>query len=444
IHAFRDDELPDALTVKTSQGPDLAVEAAAVIRDWVDGGVPPSDIAVLARVNSSLIPVKAALVEAGIPTSDLLSGDAIRRTTLRALFAWMRMAMEPENLDRSDVLEAIRRPSRGLNTLAREMNIRRTSTIDDIAGLGVALDGKQAQRWAGFCDDIRSVAAVARGGSAADVIRSLVQDVGLASSARTLDAGRGNASRSGHTDDLVAVERAAAIHQDLADFLPWLADVVAAAPHDDGVTLSSVHRVKGMEWPRVVVFGADRGAWPHDLATDTEEERRVFHVALTRAIDQSVVFADESRPSRFLRELDGSAPLPKAVTPEPALLPKLGDEVRISGGYAGSVVGHDGDDVVVLLDRGVELTVHPAEVKEIVSGPGAEPDADLLESLKAWRLDTSKDRGVPAYVVFHDSTLEEIASRRPASERELLSIPGIGARKLEDYGDDLLALIESS
>ena len=83
---------------------------------------------------------------------------------------------------------------------------------------------------------------------------------------------------------------------------------MAQPAQPDAVTLSSIHRVKGREWSRVVVFGADRGAMPHDLSRDVEEERRVFHVAITRAVDEAVVMADRSRPSRFLAELDGSAP----------------------------------------------------------------------------------------------------------------------------------------
>ncbi|MCP3859999.1 MAG: ATP-dependent helicase, partial [Phycisphaeraceae bacterium] len=74
----------------------------------------------------------------------------------------------------------------------------------------------------------------------------------------------------------------------------------------EGVTLSTVHRAKGLEWERVIVFGADRGLLPHDLATDIEEERRIFHVAITRGIERVAVLADAERPSRFLEELTGA------------------------------------------------------------------------------------------------------------------------------------------
>lgn len=71
----------------------------------------------------------------------------------------------------------------------------------------------------------------------------------------------------------------------------------------------------------------------------------------------------------------------------------------------------------------------------------AEPDADLREYLREWRRITSKEQGVPAYVVLHDTTLEEICRIRPASIAQLLSITGIGERKADMYGQGILAAL---
>jgi DNA helicase-2/ATP-dependent DNA helicase PcrA len=68
-------------------------------------------------------------------------------------------------------------------------------------------------------------------------------------------------------------------------------------------------------------------------------------------------------------------------------------------------------------------------------------DSALYETLVTWRLEESKRRSVPAYVVFTDATLQAIAEQRPASEAELLRVSGVGARKLEMYGEALLALL---
>ncbi len=232
--------------------------------------------------------------------------------------------------------------------------------------------------------------------------------------------------------------------------MKWLRSIVAAPSQTDGVVLSSVHRVKGMEWPKVVVFGADEGTMPHDLAEDIEEERRVFHVALTRAIDQVVVLADAARPSRFLAELDGSAPRDELRRRPPhsrqsglSRLPGIGDRVRLWGGIEGQVARLAGKEITVALDWGSEMSVGPADVVRITEPAATEGDAPaaLVEALKHWRRETSQRQGVPAYVVLHDKSIDEIARRRPESERALLAISGIGPAKLEAYGDDLLALV---
>ena len=70
-------------------------------------------------------------------------------------------------------------------------------------------------------------------------------------------------------------------------------------------------------------------------------------------------------------------------------------------------------------------------------------DEELLAQLKEWRLKTAKDLNVPAYVVFTDNTLIAIAESLPADETALVTIPGIGARKLEQFGADVLELVRS-
>lgn len=68
-------------------------------------------------------------------------------------------------------------------------------------------------------------------------------------------------------------------------------------------------------------------------------------------------------------------------------------------------------------------------------------DRELFEELRAWRSETARDENVPAYVVFNDVTLRELASVRPTSAAELETISGIGQKKLDAYGDAVLELI---
>jgi ATP-dependent DNA helicase RecQ len=69
-------------------------------------------------------------------------------------------------------------------------------------------------------------------------------------------------------------------------------------------------------------------------------------------------------------------------------------------------------------------------------------DANLRERLREWRSDTAKEQSVPAYVVMHDTTLDEICRVRPKSIRALLQISGIGERKAELYGQSILELLK--
>ena len=72
---------------------------------------------------------------------------------------------------------------------------------------------------------------------------------------------------------------------------------------------------------------------------------------------------------------------------------------------------------------------------------GETGDSPLFERLRTWRAAVAKEHGVPAYVVFHDGTLRAIADARPVSLDQLAEISGVGEKKLERYGQDLLGLI---
>jgi ATP-dependent DNA helicase RecQ len=64
----------------------------------------------------------------------------------------------------------------------------------------------------------------------------------------------------------------------------------------------------------------------------------------------------------------------------------------------------------------------------------------LLKALRDWRLATARQNGLPAYVIFHDATLESIAAAHPQTLEELRAISGIGLTKLERYGAALMEI----
>ncbi|MGZ5873181.1 MAG: DNA helicase RecQ [Bradyrhizobium sp.] len=67
----------------------------------------------------------------------------------------------------------------------------------------------------------------------------------------------------------------------------------------------------------------------------------------------------------------------------------------------------------------------------------------LVSALRAWRSEVARRRGVPAYVVLHDATIDGIAASRPTTLMQLREIPGIGDKKLEHYGEELIAMVKA-
>jgi DNA helicase-2/ATP-dependent DNA helicase PcrA len=154
-----------------------------------------------------------------------------------------------------------------------------------------------------------------------------------------------------------------------------------------GVHLLTLHRAKGLEWEAVFLPRVEEGELPVRRG-DIDEERRLFYVGLTRA-RRHLLVTWEGKPSRFLEELGVRAAAPP--------LPKRERHV-------------------------LEQT-------------------PTVQALREWRLARARADEVPAYVVFNDRTLAELAARTPQTLAELAAVPGIGPAKLERYGPELLARI---
>ena len=325
-------------------------------------------------------------------------------------------ATDPGGIDPRDLLEVSRRPSRGFPRWVDKW-LGRCRSGHEVAKAAERIDDvRVSEKLLDLAADIERLSAVAEGATTRVVLQAIRDDIGLGGAMELLD-GRPGAEGSSHLDDLDALLQVADIQPDPELFETDLRRALTAdrAPDDGdgaGVTLSTVHRVKGREWPHVIVFGANGGLFPHRLAEDVEEERRVFHVAITRGIEQVTVLADAERPSPFIAELDGSAPKRPARQ-----LTASGSRAPASTARTDSrAAGYDGTDL---------------EGEDVV----------VFEELRRWRAEVARRQGGPAFTVFNDATLKAAARARPDSLRALASIKGVGPTKLENYGDDVLEII---
>jgi len=407
------------LVVEHVANSDLASTTVSVIDRWMAEGAALDEMAVLARVASALLPVQVALTEAGTASTAPLGPDVLGRTGIRTALAYLRIGCDPGRIARQDILETVRRPSRGIAPKVVEMLTKgRSTSVADIQRLASRLSGRDVAKLESYVADLAAVAR-ACGRSSVAGLEAIRATVGLGETMDALDSSKRQADRSSHADDLLALESVATLHSDAATFERWLRDTLSRTqPPGPAVTLSTVHRVKGREWSRVVVFGASEGSMPHRLSDDIEGERRVIHVALTRGRDEVVVLGDVDAPSSFLAELDGTA----------SRRPPEGRAVK-----AQSTPGRS----TATCPEGVRAAAVPRAAPRASTGDGAE------EVLRSWRREVATRSGVPAYVVLTDADLVGICQARPTTLAQLGACRGMGPIRLERWGDEILAVIEA-
>jgi DNA helicase-2/ATP-dependent DNA helicase PcrA len=403
---------PDSNGLGVVVADDTLAATIVAVRSAIESGHDPGDVAVLTRVNAMLAPVQLGLLGVGIPVQGGVGTEFAERTAVRAALAWLRLSVaDPGRLDANDLAEALRRPSLPLHPNVATWVAEQGSLTGLRRLAGRVNNDRDAQRVTSFVDDIARLKEIATAGTSSDILRALGDDVGLGASIATLDDSRRGMNRAAQNDDLVALAQSASLQPDPARFGPWLRDQLAGPRSDDGVTLATVHRVKGQEWPVVVLHHAEADQYPHRLAEDIEEERRVFHVALTRGREQVTVVVGTT-PSPFVDEMRHEPPVRSAAPPPKARMntrgaPRTAVALRIPADNAPSA----------------------ASVRA----------RDLLRQIR-----NRLRNGKPAYVVFDDATLERIALVLPTSLDELHGIKGIGPAKLELYGNAVLLAVEDA
>ena len=423
ITAKSQPDSPDRLTVETAA--DSAPVLRRVVESLLDADARPQEIAVLTRVNSTLLVPQIVLGDMGVPSSQPVGRLFLERTGVAGALAWLDIATAPERgLPSRGLSDAARRPPRGISPRVIEW-IAEQQSISEIKALaGRIKDERSSQKVGEFADDVKMLRAKTDKASGGVTTRSLLEmvrdELGLGSSLDTrLDASRRSVDRSAHGDDLRALISVAHLHPDPTGFRGWLADRLFDGYESEGgqgVQLATVHKVKGREWPHVIVYEASKGLMPHRLSGDLEEERRVFHVAITRC-SESVTLICGCPATDFQDEMTTRYQPPPGPDPE-------------------TTTGLLTPPVVV----GSASSPKPAAAAKPAQRPKAQPPTDAegaaaFEALKAWRLERSRADSVPAYIVFSNATLIELANRRPTTDAGLQAVPGIGPAKLAAYGE---------
>ncbi|MFE2560490.1 ATP-dependent DNA helicase UvrD2 [Streptomyces sp. NPDC059352] len=380
---------PDPVYTEYTDEPAEAEGTARRIRDLIAAGVPAGEIAVLYRINAQSEVYEQALADAGVPYQLRGAERFFERQEVREAGIALRGAARAGGND------SLLDDAEDLPSQVRAVLSTKGWTSQPPAGSGAVRD-----RW-------ESLAALVR----------LAEDFARAKAGATLS-------------DLVAEldERAAAQH----------------APTVQGVTLASLHAAKGLEWDAVFLVGLTEGMMPITYAkTDeqVEEERRLLYVGVTRArLHLSLSWAlsrapggrASRRPTRFL----------KGLRPGSGSLGSVGSGAGGAAGIERGLGGGRRKPRGPVLCRVCGATLTEAGAMKLMRCEDCPSDMDegLYERLRDWRSEQASKLAQPAYCVFTDKTLMAIAERVPATDGELSSISGVGVRKLDRFGADVLAI----
>ena len=338
-------ENADGQAVRVLRALDAGREGAAIadeIQRWIRQGYRPSDVAVFYRVNAASRAIETALRARDIPYVVVASVEFFQRREVKDLLAYARLIENPH--DEAAFRRVVNVPRRGVGATSLE-RLQAGATQSGLSLYEVARRGddrikgvarKGLARFLGLLERVRADAD----GPVADVLLRILEETEyreqLASSpdelerarvenveelvafARQFDREEGEVERDEQTDPARGGEGTG-----LSAFLERTAlvsDQDDVDPTAGRVSLMSVHAAKGLEFPCVVIAGAENGSFPHARSLDEdgrpEEERRLFYVAMTRAEQHLTVTCAQGRhsyrgferrhPSPYLREIPTS------------------------------------------------------------------------------------------------------------------------------------------
>lgn len=333
--------LPKSLWTDTTSGEPVRVyrfsdereeakEIADLVQRTVSEGTPPGDVAIFYRINALSRALEQELIYANVPYSIVGGIEFFLRAEVKDIISYLRVLANPR--DAESTKRILNVPPRGIgkSSLARILDGAREAgrgllpTIIDGAE-ELSLSKRAASGLEGFAALYRRLRDVCDG-PVADTVRAIIEETRFAEHLR--ESGADSAKEK--VENIWELHHAAKEYDEtfpgggIAGFLErvnLLGDVDRWRRSEDRVALMTLHSAKGLEFPVVVILGAEDGILPlhspsdSEEADDLEEERRLLYVGITRARRLLYITHTASRmrygrtrysmPSPLLRELSG-------------------------------------------------------------------------------------------------------------------------------------------
>lgn len=262
-------------------GTDEAEHIALSIKNLIKGGARPSDIAVLFRTNFQSRVLEEACIAFGVPYQ-MLGTRFFDRKEIKEVVSFLRYAYNPESV--TDLVRIVNVPPRGIG---------KVTLLAIVEGRADTLPQGTQAKIQGFYACMERIRAYAEGNPLHQTVSFILKETGIEK--HYANDGEQGMERVENMRELVTHTLRYATedpHEALEHFLEDAAlgsdqDELKDPEEHDAVRLMTIHASKGLEFPYVYISGLEEGLFPHermgDEKTDTEEERRLFYVALTRA-----------------------------------------------------------------------------------------------------------------------------------------------------------------
>lgn len=301
---------------------DEARQIASVINDLIKDGVNPGSIAILYRANFQSQAIEKAFISKGLPYN-LLGTKFYQRKEVKDILAYLRYALNPDNV--LDLERIVGVPKRGIGPKTLQaMMIGKTEQL-------AAGSRKKVEEFSSFLDKIKDKI---QSQPPSEVMNYILDNSGWRESLQQ-EAARDRAVNNDNSESIERLENLAELINVASEFdtfeaplgVEKLLEEAALMSEQDtlknengeskAVTMMTIHASKGLEFDHVFITGLEEGLFPSDrsdTARDSEEERRLFYVALTRARHKAWLSYATMRhkfgsltfnlPSEFITEID--------------------------------------------------------------------------------------------------------------------------------------------